>query len=50
MTSLGLDLLMFMWGPMKMSLADYMMDIGLVYLTTPTITIGLGYLLQKHSQ
>ena len=44
---LVLDLLLFMEGPMKMSLADYMMDIGLVYLTIPTITVGLGWLLGK---
>lgn len=44
--SLGLDLLMFMWGPMKMSFADYMMDIGLTYLIFPTITVGFGYTLE----
>ena len=41
------DLLLFMEGPMKMSLADYMMDIGLVYLMIPTITVGFGWLLGK---
>ena len=41
--SLVIDLLMFMWGPMKMSFADYMMDIGLTYLMIPTITIGFGF-------
>jgi len=41
---LVLDLLMFMQGPMKMTLADYMMDIGLTYLIIPTITIGVGYI------
>ena len=41
------DLLMFMEGPMKMTFADYMMDIGLVYLMIPTITVGFGWLLEK---
>lgn len=41
--SVALDLLMFMEGPMKMSLADYVMDIGLTYLIIPTVTVGLGY-------
>ncbi len=41
------DLLLFMEGPMKMSFGDYMMDIGLVYLTIPVITMGFGWLLGK---
>ncbi|MBU2607688.1 MAG: hypothetical protein KKF26_00045 [Chloroflexi bacterium] len=45
--SLLIDLLLFMWGPMKMTLADYMMDIGLTYLIIPTITIGAGYIMSK---
>lgn len=45
--SLVLDLLMFMWGPMKMPLADYVMDVGIVYLIMPMITIGFGYLIAK---
>ncbi len=45
--SLGIDLLMFMWGPMKMTFIDYMMDIGLTYLIFPTVTIGFGYILEK---
>ncbi len=44
------DLLLFMEGPMKMTFADYMMDIGLVYLTVPTITVGFGWLLGKSSE
>jgi hypothetical protein len=43
--SLGLDLLLFMWGPMKMTFLDYMMDIGVVYLLLPIITIGVGAML-----
>ncbi|MFN8492767.1 MAG: hypothetical protein U0350_34510 [Caldilineaceae bacterium] len=45
LVSIALDLLMFMWGPMKMSLADYVKDIGFTYLIYPAITIGMGYLL-----
>jgi len=45
--SLVLDLIMFMQGPMQMPLVDYLKDIGLTYLMIPTITIGLGYLLEK---
>ena len=45
--SLFIDLLLFMWGPMKMTLADYMMDIGLTYLIIPAITIGIGYIMGK---
>ena len=49
MICLVLDLLMFTEGPMKMSLADYMMDIGLVYLMIPIITVGFGWVLGKVS-
>ncbi len=45
--SVGMDLLMFMWGPMKMTFVHYMMDIGLAYLIYPAITIGFGYLIEK---
>lgn len=34
-------------APMKMSLADYMMDIRLAYLIIPTICVGFGYLLGR---
>jgi hypothetical protein len=37
-----LDGLMFSGGPMKMSLAQYVQDIGLAYLAIPVITIGMG--------
>jgi hypothetical protein len=40
------DLFMFMEGPMKMSIGDYMMDIGFTYLMIPIITVGCGYLLE----
>jgi hypothetical protein len=43
--SLGIDLPLVAEGPMKMTLADYMADIGLTYLIIPTVTIGFGHLL-----
>lgn len=39
------DLFMFMEGPMKKSIAEYMMDIGFTYLMIPIITVGIGYVL-----
>jgi hypothetical protein len=48
--SIVIDLLMFMWGPMKMSFLNYMYDIGFTYLIYPIVTIGLGYLLQRKVQ
>lgn len=45
--SLGVDLLLFMWGPMKMSFGDYMADIGIVYLLLPIITVGAGVMLDR---
>lgn len=42
-----LDLLLFMWGPMKMTFPYYMADIGLTYLIIPVITVGFGYLVEK---
>jgi hypothetical protein len=48
--SLFIDLLLFMEGPMKMPLVDYLKDIGLTYLIIPTITVGFGYLLERCEQ
>jgi hypothetical protein len=46
--SLVIDLMMFMpESPMKMSLVDYMMDIGLTYLIIPIICTGFGHLLER---
>lgn len=45
--SVILDLCLFMQGPMKMSLVDYLKDIGLAYLIIPTVCLGCGYLLEK---
>jgi hypothetical protein len=36
------DLPLFSAGPMKMSLVEYMADIGLTYVTIPVVTAGLG--------
>lgn len=47
--SIVIDLLLFMWGPMKMSFLNYMYDIGFTYLIYPTVTVGFGYLLQRKS-
>jgi hypothetical protein len=46
--NLVLDLCIFMWGPMKMSFSNYMMDIGFAYFGMPIISIGLGYSLDSH--
>jgi hypothetical protein len=46
--SIILDLSLFMWGPMQMSFENYMMDIGITYLIIPTVTVGFGYIIQKH--
>jgi hypothetical protein len=48
--SVAIDLLMFMWGPMKMTFSSYMADIGLTYLICPTVTIGFGCLIAKREQ
>ena len=48
--SLVLDLMIFMEGPMKMSLVNYMMDIGLTYLIIPIVTIGSGYLIDRKGE
>lgn len=44
--NVGLDILILM--PMsKMTLPDYMMQIGLRYLSIPIMTIGIGYILDR---
>lgn len=43
------DLPMFMAGPMKMTLPDYLKDIGLTYLGMPIISLGFGYGFQRLS-
>ena|SRR6185436_20439928 len=41
--NLLLDLPLFSYGPMRMSLRDYFADIGLTYLIIPAITLGLAF-------
>jgi hypothetical protein len=41
--SIVIDQLMFSWGPMKMTVLDYIKDIGVTYLMIPVITIGTGW-------
>ncbi len=42
--SVLIDLPLFIFGgPMQMSFANYMLDIGLTYLIYPIVTIGFGY-------
>src|SRR5690606_12997857 len=48
--SIGLDLLLLTWGPMRMSLAAYMADIGITYLIFPIITVGMGRVLESRMQ
>lgn len=42
--SVAVDLLMFSWDQMKMSLVDYFKDIGFTYFMISIITAGFGYL------
>ena len=44
--SIAIDMLLFSWGPMKMSFTDYMKDIGITYLMMPVITTGMGWIEQ----
>ncbi len=46
----AIDLLMFSWGPMKMAFVDYVKDIGVTYLVIPTITVGMGIVLQSRAR
>ena len=48
--SIMLDLLIFVDGPLKMSLWDYAVDVPVTYLMIPTITFGFGYLMEKYSR
>ncbi len=47
--SIILDLLIFVDGPIKMSLWDYALDVPVTYLMIPTITFGFGYLMEQYS-
>jgi uncharacterized protein YacL len=46
--SLVIDLMLFMpESPMQMTLTDYIMDIGIIYLIILMIPAGSGYLMKK---
>jgi hypothetical protein len=47
--SIVLDLIVFMEGPLKMSLWDYTTDIAVTYLMIPVITSGFGYLMGRNA-
>jgi len=42
-----IDLFFFSWGPMRMTVLDYLFDIGLEYLIYPTTTGGLALMAKK---
>lgn len=50
LTNLGIDALIFSWGPMKMPRADYIKDIGFTYIIMFIIPIGIGYLLEERKK
>ena len=41
--SVIIDQFLFSMGPMKMSVMDYIKDIGITYLIIPAITVGTGW-------
>jgi hypothetical protein len=47
---LVLDLLIFSWGPMQMSVWDYLTSIGPAYLTIPIIAGGCGFLAHRPAE
>ncbi len=46
--SLSLDLLLFSWGPMRMTVADYLKDIGATYSLIPILTTAFGYMYEQN--
>ncbi len=42
-----LDMLMFHWGPVKMSFVSYFTEIGLFYVAIPIISGATGYLADR---
>jgi hypothetical protein len=40
--SIVLDMFMFSWGPMKMTIMDYLKDIGITYIMIPVISLFMG--------
>ena len=48
--SIVLDLMIFIEGPLKMPIWDYVTDIAVTYLMIPVITSGFGYLMEHRSE
>lgn len=48
--SLALDFPMFSAGPMKMSLYEYISDIGITYIMIPIIAVGIGFILESRNK
>ena len=48
--SIVLDLMIFIEGPLKMPLWDYVTDIAVTYLMIPVITTGFGYLMEQRAR
>jgi hypothetical protein len=47
--NIALDLPLFLLqGPMQMSLAEYLTDIGLTYLIIPIVMLAIGYSVAQH--
>lgn len=45
--SIVLDLMIFIVGPLKMPVWDYVTGIAITYLMIPVITSGFGYLMDR---
>ncbi|MCX6677535.1 MAG: hypothetical protein NTU95_06275 [Methanothrix sp.] len=48
--SIVLDLMIFIVGPLKMPMWDYVTDIAVTYLMIPAITSGFGYLMEHRAE
>lgn len=48
--SIVLDLMIFIEGPLKMPIWDYVTDIAVTYLMIPVITSGFGYLMEQRAE
>ena len=48
--SIVLDLMIFIEGPLKMPIWDYVTDIAVTYLMIPVITSGFGYLMEHRAE
>ena len=47
--SISIDLILFLpSSPMQMIFTNYMIDIGLTYFIIPPVTVGMGYMADKH--